>query len=77
MATEENGSVSLQIGTFLLTSSNEIKKILFFKSTKDKTNLDYCSRKGVLNEQVYGAIRDAMQVKLGQKATDFIAEIEL
>jgi hypothetical protein len=77
LANETNGSVSLDIGTFLLTSSNEIKRILFFKSTEDKTSLDYCSRKGVLNDDVYATIRDAVETKLGTKATDFIAEIDL
>lgn len=77
IATVENGAVALQLGTFLLTSSNEIKRILFFKSTKDKTTLDYCSRKGTLNEEVYGIIRTSVQTKLGKKADEFITEIEL
>ena len=77
LATEANGTVTLQMGTFLLTSSNEIRKILFFKSTKDKTKLNYCSRTGTLNEEVYAKIRTQVQDKLGGKITDFIAEIEL
>jgi hypothetical protein len=77
LAKEENGTVSLQIGSFLLTSSNEIKKILFFKSTKDKTKLDYCSRKGTLDEEVYNKIRQAVLDKLGGKVTEFITEVEI
>ncbi|GAB3644156.1 hypothetical protein [Spirosoma arcticum] len=74
---EENGTVTLQMGTFLLTSSNEIRKILFFKSTKDKTKLNYCSRTGTLNEEIYAKIRNQVQDKLGGKITDFITEIDL
>ena len=77
LAREENGTVTLQMGTFLLTSSNEIRKILFFKSTKDKTTLNYCSRTGTLNEEVYAKIRTQVQDKLGIKITDFITEIDL
>jgi|SRR5580765_1212328 len=73
----ENGTVSLQLGMFVLTSSNEIKKILFFKSSKDKTRLDYCSQKGTLNEDVYSSVREPIVTKLGQKVTDFISEVEI
>jgi hypothetical protein len=73
----ENGTVSLQLGMFVLTSSNEIKKILFFKSSKDKTRLDYCSQKGTLNEDVYSTVREPIVTKLGKKVTDFISEVEI
>jgi len=77
LANEENGAVTLQIGTFLLTSTTEIKKILFFKSTKDTTELSYCSRTGTLNEEIYAKVRTQVQDKLGGRITDFITEIEL
>ncbi|MBO0935829.1 hypothetical protein J2I47_04645 [Fibrella sp. HMF5335] len=77
LVSEANGALSLQIGTFLVTSTNEIKKILFFKSTKDTTQLTYCSRTGTLNEDMYATIRTQVQDKLGSKMTEFIAEIEL
>ncbi|TDE14825.1 hypothetical protein [Dyadobacter psychrotolerans] len=77
LAKVENEAVSLQIGTFLITSSNEIKRILFFKTTKDKTSLDYCSRTGTLNEQIYATIRESVVEKLGGKVTEFIAEVEI
>jgi N-acetyl-anhydromuramyl-L-alanine amidase AmpD len=74
---EENNTVYLQIGTFMLTSSNEIRRILFFKSTNDKTSLSYCSRTGTLNEEVYATIRSSVQQKLGLKADEFITGIEI
>lgn len=77
IAYEENGAVALQIGTFLLTSSGEIKRILFFKTSKDKTTLDYCSRKGTLNDAIYSQIRQSVIDKLGDKTTNYIAEIEI
>ena len=77
LVSEANGALSLQIGTFLVTSKNEIKKILFFKSIKDTTQLNYRSRTGTLNEELYAKIRTQIQDKLGGRMTEFIAEIEL
>ena len=77
LATEKDETVALQIGTFLLTSSNEIKKILFFKSSKDKTKLEYCSREGTLVEEIYATVRSTITDKLGDKINQFVAEIEI
>lgn len=77
LAKEENDTVTLQMGTFMLTSRNEIKKILFFKSTIDKTELNYCSRTGTLNEEIYAKIRTQVQDKLGGRIADYITEIDI
>ncbi len=77
LATEENDAVTIQLGTFLLTSSKKIKQILFFTSKKDKTKLEYSSRVGTLNAEVYGNIRDAVVKKLGENINSYIAEIEI
>jgi hypothetical protein len=77
LAVEENDVVSMQLGTFLLTSSNEIKKILFVKFTKDKTKLEYSSRRATFNPDVYAAARQAISDKLSQDITDYVAEIEI
>ena len=77
LAKEENDTVTLQMGTFMLTSRNEIKKILFFKSTIDKTELNYCSRTGTLNEGIYAKIRTQVQDKLGGRIADYITEIDI
>jgi hypothetical protein len=77
IAKEVNDTVALQLGTFLITSSDTIKQILFFKSSKSTTTLEFCSRVGTLDESVYSTVRDAIQAKLGFKATDYIANIDL
>jgi pyrroline-5-carboxylate reductase len=77
VAKEVNNTVALQLGTFLITSSDTIKQILFFKSSKTTTTLEFCSRVGTLDEATYSTIREAVQNKLGFKATDFIADIDL
>ncbi|GGN12343.1 hypothetical protein GCM10010967_55480 [Dyadobacter beijingensis] len=77
IAKEENDTVALQLGTFLITSSDTINQILFFKSSKSKTTLEFCSRVGTLDEAVYANVRDIVLNKLGLKVTQFIAGIDL
>lgn len=77
LAVEQNEVVSIQLGTFLLTSSKKIKQILFFKSKKDKTKLQYSSRRGTLNSEVYEQIRGAVLKKIGDDITAYVTEIEI
>ncbi len=77
LAVEENEVVSMQLGTFLLTSTKKIKQILFFTSKKDKTKLQYSSRLGTLNAEVYEQIRSAVLKKLGDDITAYVTEIEI
>lgn len=77
IAKEENNTVALQLGTFLITSSDTIKQILFFKSSKTKTTLEFCSRIGTLDEGIYNTIRETVKTKLGIRAGEFIASIDL
>jgi hypothetical protein len=74
---EVNGAISMQLGTFLLTSSNELKKILFVKFSKDKTTLEYSSRRATFNPVAYNKIRSTVEEKLGNFMTTAIAEIEI
>jgi hypothetical protein len=75
VATEENGAVSINLGTFLITTSNKIKNILFIKFSKDETDLQYASGKLTLDQNIYGEIRKLVQQKLSSRATEFVAEI--
>ena len=76
-AVETDSSVTVQMGTFLISSKKEIKQILFFTSSKDETSLDYYSQKVTLNKTTYGTIRNAIAKKLKAKAADCLVEIEL
>lgn len=77
LANETDSVVVLQLGTFMLTSTSQIKQILFFKSSKDETTLDYNSRKATLNSTIYSKVREAVAEKLGFKAEDFITGIQI
>lgn len=77
LADEKNNSVSMQLGTFLITSTNIIKQILFFKSTKDTTKLQYTSRRGTLNTDAYALVRDVVLQKIGGNISAFVTEIDI
>jgi hypothetical protein len=77
LANEQNGQVSMQLGTFILTSTNTITSILFFKTEKTNTRLDYISKRASFNAGVYQSIRKTISDKLGEKLATNIAEIPL
>ena len=76
LATEENGEVHLRLGTFLLNTSSETKKILFLKFEQGKTQLEYSSTKATLDRKLYEAVRQTVKDKLGNNFEKYITEID-
>jgi len=76
-AVESNNAVSVQLGSFLLTSKDEIRKILLFTSSKDKTTLEYSSRRATLNLEMYSKVRYTVLEKLGDHVINFVAEVDI
>jgi hypothetical protein len=74
---EENGALSAQLGTFVISSKKEIRQILFFSSDKDETDLKYYSKKMTLNQGVYNSIREDISKKIHAKVSDYVAQIEI
>ena len=78
LADEENDALSMKLGTFLLTSTNQLKKILFVKIKKDETKLEYASSQATLNTEIYSeSARTAVLNKLSQDIKEYIAEIDI
>lgn len=77
LAVEENDTVSMRLGVFMLESSNKVTQVLFFKSSKSDTKLTYNSRKATLNADRYLVIRDAVAKKLGDEFEKNVGEIEI
>jgi len=77
MTTESNGVANLKIGTFILNSKHNMTTILFFKSDRQVTTLDYFSRQASLDTEIYGAIRKEVKNRLGHHLRTNIAEIDL
>lgn len=77
LALEENNTVSLNLSTFLLKTTEEIRTILFFKSSKESVHLEYCVRKATLNVEVYEGVSKMISSKLNEMTGQFIAEIDI
>jgi len=77
LANEDGGIVSMQIGTFMLTTSHDLRKVFFFKTEKEKTNLQYMSRRATFNSTAYSVIRDAVNQKIADALLTNISEIKI
>lgn len=77
LANEEGGIVSMQIGTFMLSTSHDLRKVFFFKTEKEKTNLQYISRRATLNSTAYSVIRKAVNDKIADEMLTNISEINI
>ena len=76
-ATEEKNAVAMNIGAFMLSSTNKVTSVLFIKFASDKTTLQYASTGVTLNEPVYANARKLVLEKLSQDVIDYIAEIDI
>ena len=76
-ADETAGVVSLSMAGFVVSSSEKITRILFIKSTKQKTALQVSTRNGTLAADTYALVRNDIQVKLKLKINEFIAKLEI
>jgi hypothetical protein len=72
---EINNAVALRMAGFIISTSNVVKRILFFSSKDEQStvssNLMACS----LNKEVYATVRNTVKQKLGDKTQQYIAEI--
>ncbi len=75
VATQEGNAVSMNLGTFLITSTSRVSHILFIKFSKDETDLQYASGKLTLDQNIYENVRTLVQNKLSGRAVEFVTEI--
>jgi hypothetical protein len=77
VANETNATLSFSMCMIMMESTHQIKQILFFKSTKDETKIDYSSVKGTLNSLKFAAVRSVVDKKLEDYRNDYIANIDI
>lgn len=75
-ASEKNNAVVIQVGTFLLTSTNKVKQILFFDFARDTTKLEYINHRATLNVESFAKHREDVLEKLQDKVGKYISEID-
>lgn len=75
-AAEENGVVSLQMGTFVISTTDKSTNILFIRTAKDETSLEYRSRQATFNAQGYtDTVRAKVEQILENRATQFLDKL--
>jgi hypothetical protein len=77
LADETDGLVSLTMAGFVVNSSERINRILFFKSSKEKTSLQVSSMTGTLDTDIYSLVRKDIITKLGENVNKYIAALEI
>lgn len=75
MVEEINGAVALHMIGFIVSTSSEVKRILFFSSKKEQATVSSNTMACSLNKEVYANVRATVKQKLGDKAQEYIAEI--
>jgi hypothetical protein len=72
-----NGSLSMALGAFYFRSTARRKKFLFFQWGSNDVNFWTTAQKMTFNAAIYDKIRAAVEKKLGEKAADYIASIDI
>jgi hypothetical protein len=77
VATQEGGAVSINLGTFLIKSTNKITHILFVNLSHDETALQYASGKLTLDQDIYAGLRSLVRQKLNGRLVEFVSNIPI
>lgn len=71
------GTLSMKLGAFQFNTSSSVTNILWWSFSGNETSMKVMSTTFVLNEQVYGRIRDAVLNKLGTRALQYIGGLDI
>jgi hypothetical protein len=71
------GSLSMALGAFYFRSTARRKKFLFFQWGGGDVNFWAAAQKMTFNTAIYDKIRSVVEKKLGEKASDYIAGINI
>ncbi|MFE0106449.1 hypothetical protein [Streptomyces sp. NPDC059009] len=70
-------TVVMKIGAFHFQTNERVTRVLFFSFPRASTTMYQAGQTLVLNEDVYAQVRAAVIAKLGDKANQFIDELEI
>ena len=71
----DNDQFLVSLMAFSLKAESTITQILFFKIRNDEVELEKCSGKVTINDEVLSSIRDQVKQKIAAHANDFIAKL--
>ena len=74
---ESEGNVAMALGCFHFSASSVDYAFLWYKYKSSSISLYQGAQTIVLNEQIYANVRRAITEKLGPKAVDYVAKLEI
>lgn len=69
--------VVMKIGAFYFSTEQNVNKVLWFDFSTSKTKMYQGGQTINLNEQVYSQVRQAVLDKLGNRASEFVADLDI
>ncbi len=72
-----DGNVAMALGAFYFSSETVDSQFLWFSYSSSRIDLYKGGQLVVLNEQIYALVRQQVINKLGNKATQYIADLEI
>ncbi len=76
-ASETDGVVAMKLGGFFFETDTTVTKVLWFRFSKSKTEFYKGAQVISLDEEVYRTIREDVVKKLGDRAKQFVADIDI
>lgn len=76
-ASGDGENVSMALGAFSFSTTTKVTKIFWTEFNSSQTDMYKGGQNVVLNEQVYSAVREDVIKKLGDKAKELVAGIEI
>ncbi|QES43152.1 hypothetical protein DEJ49_21115 [Streptomyces venezuelae] len=70
-------TVVMKIGMFYFSTTERVTRVLFFSFPRASTTMQQARQTMTLNEDVYAQVREAVIKKLGDKASQFIDDLEI
>jgi hypothetical protein len=74
---KSNGTLSLALGAFHFRTTARRKKFLFFSWGRNEVNFWTAAQKMTFNTGIYNQVRGDVEKKLGDRAREYIAAIEI
>ncbi|HXT68427.1 MAG TPA: hypothetical protein VN700_01625 [Vicinamibacterales bacterium] len=76
-STDPNGNVQMALGAFYFKATEHVGRFLFFSWKTKSINLYFGAQSVLLNEQIYATVRQSVIDKLGDKAQQFVADLDI
>lgn len=77
VADETNGALTFSLAAFILSSSENITQILFFKARKAKSELKYTNMKATLDSDIYADARADIAKRLSDSVRQYVSSIDI